>query len=493
MEEMARTYATYKAGTWMHLRPDGAFVGEDRFSLALDRKTLALTKGWHEKRFKQAAFVNKTASEIMYLLDGSRTLQDVVCEMQRRHPDAPDEVASMVRAFFAMENGKGLLVLSPVPFEAQGRITGSMDHYCPTQIQVEMTYRCDCRCMHCYVEAGPDRDDGCPDLTADQIVEHLGKLMDNGLQCVELTGGEAFLHPGIWDVLDYLHGKVVIAVLTNGFHLTKNVVNKLSKYNNEMFAVAISLDGPTAEVHDGFRRTPGSFDAVVRAMRLLTEANIFVRAGMSVWSGNYHLIDATIELVRSLDVPMFALSPVVGTGRAGTDTDALSLTPLENRVMWSTVSKNIRRHGPYFMAVRPRTSAGYVDYTRNCGLASKDVGISPTGEVRPCLMFPTALSFGNITQTPLLEIYDKLALIGTLPNTGGEECKGCSAYGSCTPCVIKGLLAYCSMRSKGFDSCKWGKVNDVEGRFRKLGWDMRDMLPSSTGEAATHCAASFAV
>ena len=84
---------------------------------------------------------------------------------------------------------------------------------------------------------------------------------------VVLSGGEALLHPKIWDFIDTLREcNLDVTLLTNGKLLNDENVKKLK---NKKVYVQISLDG-ASQVTNDFIRYPGSFDAVINA---LTELN----------------------------------------------------------------------------------------------------------------------------------------------------------------------------------------------------------------------------
>jgi radical SAM protein with 4Fe4S-binding SPASM domain len=178
-------------------------------------------------------------------------------------------------------------------------------------------------------------------------------------------------------------------------------------------------------------------------------------------------------------------------GRAQECGDTISLIPSERTAMWASIEKNVEKYGATFMGARMREafSEQLKDYFGNCGVGSKDITINPYGEVRPCLLFPSHLSLGNITEESYDEIFKRNTGFISLPNTGGEECKGCPAYSSCAPCVVKGLKAYCRMRSNGFDSCNWGKVHKVSQLFSDIGWDIESF--NGSDESVIHSSCGF--
>jgi hypothetical protein len=83
-----------------------------------------------------------------------------------------------------------------------------------------------------------------------------------------LSGGEPTLHPQFVDVLQYINNhfpNLRIMLLTNGRTLCyDSLPQMLSTINN--LSLAISLHGPSAEIHDKITGVPGSFEQACRGI-----------------------------------------------------------------------------------------------------------------------------------------------------------------------------------------------------------------------------------
>jgi radical SAM/Cys-rich protein len=65
-------------------------------------------------------------------------------------------------------------------------------------LQVNLTYRCNQRCGHCHVNAGPNRSESMDSATVALIPR---VLQARGLMTLDLTGGAPELHPGFRDLV----------------------------------------------------------------------------------------------------------------------------------------------------------------------------------------------------------------------------------------------------------------------------------------------------
>ncbi|WP_317931215.1 arsenosugar biosynthesis radical SAM (seleno)protein ArsS [Halioxenophilus sp. WMMB6] len=61
-----------------------------------------------------------------------------------------------------------------------------------TTLQVNLGYRCNQRCLHCHVNAGPDR----KEMMSDELIELIPEVLAaRNIQLLDLTGGAPELHP----------------------------------------------------------------------------------------------------------------------------------------------------------------------------------------------------------------------------------------------------------------------------------------------------------
>ena len=130
---------------------------------------------------------------------------------------------------------------------------------------------CNMKCEHCFYWQNLNRRD---DLSRDEIFalsDSLGQIEN-----LNLSGGEPFLRKEFAEICRrFIQRNKVrqIYVPTNGWYTEKTVREvreTLKEKSLELFAVELSLDG-TAEFHDHFRASPGSFERAMRTYDALVE------------------------------------------------------------------------------------------------------------------------------------------------------------------------------------------------------------------------------
>lgn len=162
---------------------------------------------------------------------------------------------------------------------------------------IDLTYRCNCNCRHCWLWLPEAAEEKKQELSFDGIRRFGDEARALGCRRWSISGGEPMLRPDFHEIFDYLTIKAVDYTLnTNGTLITPAIANLLKRKGAKL----IALYGANAEVHDQITRHPGSFDALMRGFTYLKEA----RAGFSVQiiplKDNFHQYKKMIELALSL-------------------------------------------------------------------------------------------------------------------------------------------------------------------------------------------------
>jgi MoaA/NifB/PqqE/SkfB family radical SAM enzyme len=172
----------------------------------------------------------------------------------------------------------------------------SIQRHLPYIATFELTYRCNLKCTHCYLNPGDLHEEEMP---VEFWIRAIRELTDLGTFYFTLTGGEPTLYPGFWDILDELHRReTVIRLFTNATTLTEEDVDRLIRYGVRY--TDISLHGPDAATHEAVTRTPGSFDATISAVKRLKAAGVYVNLKGSLLRSNYRTVNGLDRYMRSL-------------------------------------------------------------------------------------------------------------------------------------------------------------------------------------------------
>ncbi|MFO7706568.1 MAG: radical SAM protein [Desulfobacterales bacterium] len=130
---------------------------------------------------------------------------------------------------------------------------GDSPAYGPFMAELDVTYRCNCRCTMCQ-RWQDTRPDGLGPAEYERLA---AEFSEQGVYQVSIAGGEPLLRGDIFKIIGSFAARgMSVNLCTNGM--------LLEKYQREIAAsgatcVTVSLDGATAECHDRIRGLPGSY------------------------------------------------------------------------------------------------------------------------------------------------------------------------------------------------------------------------------------------
>jgi AdoMet-dependent heme synthase len=156
-----------------------------------------------------------------------------------------------------------------------------------------ITESCNLRCMMCgdRWRASTARDQAA--LSREQWFRVIDSAAMLNTMVISLTGGEALLHPDIFEILARIRDRGIAAHLcSNGAALTEDTVMRLRESGACSFGISLDSDDP--EVHNTLRGHP-CFDQAVAGIRMLRR--VIPRAKISI---NFLLCKPTFRRMRNM-------------------------------------------------------------------------------------------------------------------------------------------------------------------------------------------------
>ena len=231
-----------------------------------------------------------------------------------------DEAEGMVfDSKMLLENESLLNLLKSADIETSRRVVDQLKKFgiprylvAPIYVGWDITYRCNFRCIHCYLACSRH---SVNELTREELFDIADQIVRMKIFSVSFSGGEPLLR---WKDLIALvryfaeHG-VGVSMVTNGWYVTEKRAKELAKYIGQ---VEISIDGSRAEVHEKVRGVPGSFERAVRAVRLFNEVNVETNIGTSLTRFNIEDFPNMIKLCKEIGVQGLITGHLYNSGRA---------------------------------------------------------------------------------------------------------------------------------------------------------------------------------
>ncbi|SDQ88229.1 TIGR04053 family radical SAM/SPASM domain-containing protein [Virgibacillus salinus] len=306
----------------------------------------------------------------------------------------------------------------------------------------ELTRACELKCLHCRAEAQYHRHP--LELSFEEGKKLIDDIYEMNNPMLVFTGGDPLMRPDVFDIAEYAVKKGVRVSMTPSAtpNVTKEAMEKAK--NVGLARWAFSIDGHSAEVHDHFRGTSGSFDLTMNAINYLHELEMPLQINTVISRYNVDYLDEMAEMVEKLGCVLWSVFFLVPTGR-GKESDMISPAEHEKVLRWlyklsrrvpydikTTAAQHYRRvviqgkmreNKDHDDAIRYEDAlmSGKTGQIDGLGRAPKGVNdgngfvfISHTGDVFPSGLLP--IKAGNVRETPLATIYRESEVFQNLRN-----------------------------------------------------------------------------
>ncbi len=338
---------------------------------------------------------------------------------------------------------------SPVATPVMDRlISRTVQKHRPLSVHFDLTYRCNERCVHCYL----DHDDH-GELTTAECLKVLDDLARSGTLFLTFSGGEIFLRPDLYEILAAarrLHFD--ISLKSNALLVTAGRAAKLREFGVRRVQISVYSDIPA--IHDAITKVPGSLERTLAAIPILLEHGLQVKLACPLMPQNLMAYRGVMDLAEKLGVPYIldlTITPMMD-GSSG---------PLEHRASVSSLLPVLR--DPVLNACRPQPtaqassaisaspstfgsavssgieSAAYEDLP--CSAGHNSCYISPYGDVFPCVQLPQAA--GNLRQEKFEDIWHHAPQLERLRSIRESQlpiCSQCEIRSYCERCPGLALM-----------------------------------------------------
>lgn len=311
----------------------------------------------------------------------------------------------------------------------------------PLVVIWETTRACDLACFHCRACAQPSRDP--LELSTHEAKRLIDDIAELNPPIFIFTGGDPLKRPDIFELVHYASMKHMHPAMTPSATplLTRDALLELKRAG--LHRLALSLDGPTAELHDQFRGVAGSFEQTRSALAWCSAIGLSVQINTAVTKRNLGELEKILSVIRDFKVAMWSLFFMVPTGRAEQgdlptaqecEGAFARLLEMSRQVPFKVKTTEAPHYRRYLLQHRPKSEpAGFngVPGILPVNEGKGFVFISHTGEVQPSGFLP--ISAGNVLYQNLTQIYRDSKLFRELRDSENLEgkCRLCEFRDVC--------------------------------------------------------------
>ena len=337
----------------------------------------------------------------------------------------------------------------------------------PLSVQLDLTYRCNERCVHCYL----DHDDH-GEMTTAEVKHLLDEMADAGVFILTLSGGEIFLRKDFFEILEYarFERQFCVKLKTNAIMIREREAARIRDIGVESIQISIYSHKP--EVHDAITLVPGSLKRSVDAARFLKSQGLRVIFANVLMVQNLQDYKGVRALAEELGVEC-TLDPTITPMMDG-DRSVLSLGVNQEGLRQVFRDQALVGDVDEFCTIAAPADENALS-ALPCSAGHTACYVSPYGDVFPCVQFP--LPTGNVRKERFLDIWrhsERMNEVRSIRLRHLTTCTSCSHVGSCTRCPG---LAFMEGNMRGPSS------QDCEKSFVRTGVPSANMLAKKQASA----------
>jgi AdoMet-dependent heme synthase len=316
-------------------------------------------------------------------------------------------------------------------------IRRTVERHLPWSVHLDLTYRCNERCVHCYLD---HEDHG--EMSTDEIKNVLDQLAEAGTLFLTFSGGEIFLRPDLFDLISYArHLYFDVSLKTNALLIDSVRARKLRELRVRRIQISIYSTDP--EVHDAITKVRGSYQRSIAAIRFLQAEGLNVKIACPLMKQNLASYRGVHALAEELGVP-YVLDLTI-TPKMDGDTSILplristqNLLPvLQDPILKAPTVSQHPAPAPALLT-GSSTSSGIESQAYDdipCSAGHNSCYISPYAEVFPCVQMPIAA--GNLRRERFKDVWFDSSTMNRVRAVRESQlpiCSACSIREYCERC-----------------------------------------------------------
>ncbi len=184
----------------------------------------------------------------------------------------------------------------------------------PFTIAWEVTRACAFSCKHCRADAQHQRDPR--ELTTEEGCRLIDRLAEFGSPILVFTGGDPLMRRDLFDLIAYATQKGLRCSLTPTATALPTVERMQKAQEAGIKRIALSLDAPSAAVHDDFRQVEGSFERTLHILKNAQEAGLSAQVNTTVARHNLDILADMVPFIVEVGAVQWSVFFLVPTGRA---------------------------------------------------------------------------------------------------------------------------------------------------------------------------------
>jgi len=295
-------------------------------------------------------------------------------------------------------------------------------------LQIDITNKCNLKCPFCRRQK--ERIDG---LDEKSVCTILDNAYQYGFRELNISGGEPFLHQGIYGIVDRADkiGFEVITITSNGTISFDRKNEKLINLLKKLALIQISIDDIKVK-HDRLRGLTGAYD---KAIDFAIFAKIYTQVVIKsvITRNNLPRIIRLKDLLKQKGLNAYSIRPLIPSDKRDL---GLTLSYAEFRRLYLKLHDDkdiiVFSEDPLFNTFCPSIPESEYDKIGGCLAGIDLLYINSEGEVYPCAYLK--LNLGNIKNQSFSDVFNHPVMLKLKSRKLEGHCEKCHLRLFCGGC-----------------------------------------------------------
>ncbi len=395
---------------------------------------------------KQLVYDSVGGEWLRMLTHSPQAVEDILRKLQSKYEDVElAELSADFHEFMAALEADGFVAIGESRDETADKsresIAPVMDIPQITDLTIEVTNRCNERCIHCYL---PDelKDKGST-MNLGMLKALVDSFVNMGGQTITLTGGEVLLYKDLSNLLQYIHQqKLRIIIYSNLIALNNERLTEMEGMNIDH--IQVSLYGVHPEVHDRITGVKGSCERTLRNIEKIVQRNIPLKIACPIMKENSTDVIPLLKYAKKHMIPVELELNITARENQATDNleHRLSIEEMDNLLRElmaydrEYTTRLLHRHQYTYDDGFP--FAEYLNYPV-CTAGHYGLYITSDGKVTTCPNLQ-GIEMGHTSRSSLKEIWTgspSITVLRRATECSFRQCVDCEASDYCFRCFAR--------------------------------------------------------
>ncbi|MHC1715053.1 MAG: radical SAM/SPASM domain-containing protein [Acidaminococcaceae bacterium] len=302
-----------------------------------------------------------------------------------------------------------------------------------TNLHIEITSKCNERCVHCYIP----HENKINNIESDLFYSILEQCKKMHLLHLTISGGEPMLHTNFIDFLRKCNEyNFSVNILSNLTLANKAIIKEMKR--NHLLSVQVSLYSMDADIHDSITQIKGSFAKTKNAILKLRENDIPLQISCPIMKQNINSYADVIDWGKKNNINVGSDYVIIARYDHTTQNlrNRLAINDIED-IINQRIINNTQYLEKIAKEAEQKKNMDSEDFV--CSVCHSSICIAENGNVYPCAGWQDYV-VGNVNELALKDIWNNSKEVQDLRNLRRRDfpkCMQCQEKEYCTMCMVR--------------------------------------------------------